>query len=215
MVMKYLRMTVPQEVIAPASAVTEGHLLNLQLLPDGTLLELALVRADSDELLTMMETSTTTEHFAHEVVEPQDGQCYIYQHCRPSEQVQELLQLLNEYRLMIIFPVTFNEEIGMTVEIIGSESDVQNGYDALPCEVRRQTSIERVGEYSPMAAGVISALTERQREVLSAAVTVGYYDVPRCGTADDVANVVGCASSTASEHLRKIEARILSAVVEE
>lgn len=208
--MKYLRMTVPQEVVAPASAVTEGRLLNVQLLPDGTLLELALVRVNSDELLTVLETSTSTDHFTHEVVEAQDGQCYVYQHCRPTEHAQELLQLFNEYRLMIMFPIRFDEASGMTIEMIGSESDIQDGFDALPLEVRRRTSIERVSEYSPMAAGVASALTERQREVLDAAVTAGYYDVPRRGTADDVADAVGCASSTASEHLRKIEARLLT-----
>ncbi|WP_227380189.1 helix-turn-helix domain-containing protein [Haladaptatus halobius] len=213
--MKYLRMTIPHEVVAPASIVTEGSLLNVQLLPDGTLLELAHVRANSEKLLNSMETSASTDHFAHEVVEAQDGQCYIYQHCRPTEQAQELLQLLNEYRLMVIFPIPFDEETGLTIEIIGSESDIQNGFDALPLEVRRRTSIERVGEYSPMAPRVVSALTERQREVLNAAAAVGYYDVPRRGTADEVADVVGCASSTASEHLRKIEARILSALAEE
>lgn len=40
LVMKYLRMTVPLEVVTPTSTVTEGHLLNVQLLPDGTMLEL-------------------------------------------------------------------------------------------------------------------------------------------------------------------------------
>lgn len=116
---------------------------------------------------------------------------------------------------MIVFPISLSQETGITIEVIGSESDVQNGFDALPEEVRRRTSIERVGEYSPTAAGMVSTLTERQHEVLDAAAAVGYYDIPRRGTADDVADVVGCASSTAPEHLRKIEARILSAVADE
>jgi predicted DNA binding protein len=213
--MKYLRMTVPQEVVTSTSEVSEGYILNVQLLPDETLLELALVRATADEVRTILETSTTADDFSHEVVETQDGQCYIYQHCRPTEQVRELLQILNEYRLMIIFPMGIDELNGVTIEVIGSESDVQTGFDALPREVRRRASIERVGKYSPVAASVVSVLTERQREVLDAAVTVGYYDVPRGGTADDVASVVGCASSTASEHLRKIEARILSSLADE
>jgi predicted DNA binding protein len=210
--MKYLRMTVPQEVVTPASTLTKGRLLNVQLLPDETILELALVRADADELRTAMGTSDSVDQFAHEVVDAQDGRCYVYQHCRPTERAQEFLRLLNEYRLMIMFPIYLSEEGGITIEIVGSESDVQRGFDALPREVRCRSSIERVGEYSPMAAGVASRLTERQREVLDAATTVGYYEVPRRGTADDVADAVGCASSTASEHLRKIEARILSAI---
>lgn len=213
--MKYLRMTVPQSVVAPASAVTEGYILNMQLLPDGTLLELALIRAQPDELRTMLETSPNTDHFTYDVAEAQDGQCYIYQHCRPTEQAREILQLFNDYRLMIIFPITYDEETGITLEIIGRESDVQHGFDALPEEIRRQALIERVDEYSPMTPDVVSVLTDRQREVLDAAAAVGYYDVPRRGTAADVAAVVGCAASTASEHLRKIEARILSTLAED
>ena len=146
LVMKYLRMTLPLETVAPASAVTEGHILNVQLLPDGTLLESALVRTNSDKLLSMMEISTDTDHFSYEVVDVQDGQCYVYQHCRPTEQAHELLQLLNDHRLMIMFPISFSEKTGITIEIIGSESDVQNGFDALPREIRQRTSIERVNE---------------------------------------------------------------------
>ncbi|MFH5845908.1 helix-turn-helix domain-containing protein [Haladaptatus sp. CMAA 1909] len=215
LVMKYLKMTVPHDVVAPESIVSEGSLLNIQLLPDGTLLELSLVHADPDEIRALLETSTHTAHFSREVVEAQNDQWYIYQHCRPTEQTQELLQLFNDHRLMIMFPIPFDDKTGLTLEIIGSEADIQSGFDALPLEVRQRTSIERVGEYSPMDASMVAALTERQREVLNAAVAVGYYDVPRYGTANEVADVVGCASSTASEHLRKIEARILSSLARE
>lgn len=75
--MKYLRMTIPQEVVTPASTVTEGRLLNVQLLPDGTMLELALVRAEPDELPSMMETSTSTDRCTYKVVGAGDGQCYV------------------------------------------------------------------------------------------------------------------------------------------
>lgn len=70
--MKYLRMTVPHEVVAPASKITEGHLLNVQLLPDGTLLELSLIRADPDVLHTELESNTTAEHFTREIIEAQN-----------------------------------------------------------------------------------------------------------------------------------------------
>lgn len=215
--MKYLRMTLAPDVVSPNSPVISGYLLNLQLQPDGTILELVLARVDPDDLTTAMDTNTDTdtEHFAHEVVEIGDDQCYIYQHCQPTEQTQHLLQLLNEHRLMLIFPIEFDAQTGTTVEVIGSESDVQNGFTALPADVRQRTSIERMSDYSPGTTGVRAELTDRQREILNAAVAVGYYDVPRRGTADDVAAVDGCASSTASEHLRKIEARILSALVQE
>ncbi|WP_330633328.1 helix-turn-helix domain-containing protein [Halocatena halophila] len=206
-------MTLPQDVIAPASVITEGRLLNIQLLPDGTILELSLVHIDPDELLSELETTNEPNQLAYEVVETKQDFWYVYQHCQPTEQALTLLRLFNDYQLMIMFPVVF-DDTGCTIEIIGRDSDVQHGFDALPADVRRRASIDRVNEYSPQATTPRSDLTERQREVLDAAVTVGYYDVPRRGTAEDVAAALGCAPSTASEHLRKIEARILSSIAE-
>ncbi|WP_233737817.1 helix-turn-helix domain-containing protein [Halocatena pleomorpha] len=124
-----------------------------------------------------METST--DQFAYEQGEAQDDLYHIHQHYRPSKQTQELLQLFNDYRLMIRFPVIVDEMSGITIESIGRESGLQHGFNALPEEVRRRASIKRVEEYSPVALGIVSTLTERQREVLTAAVDAGYYDVPR------------------------------------
>jgi predicted DNA binding protein len=42
------------------------------------------------------------------------------------------------------------------------------------------------------------------------AFEAGYYDVPREASRDDVARCLGCAPSTASEHLRKAERRVVS-----
>lgn len=212
--MRYLRLSIPRDVFGTFAPEIGGEVLNVQLLDDGTLLELALVHLPPDELRAMVETNTGTNHFSHEIVPTGDEECYIYQHCRPTEQVQKLLGILNAHRLMIVFPISIDGNAGVSIEIIGRQADIQSGFDALPEEIRRRASIERVDEYSPTKPGVVSVLTDRQRDVLRAAATVGYYDVPRRGTAADVAAVVGCAPSTASEHLRKIEARILTALAE-
>jgi predicted DNA binding protein len=98
---------------------------------------------------------------------------------------------------------------------MGTTEMVQNVFDQLPTEVRRHITIDQVTESMPSVGGMRSLLTERQREVLDAATELGYYTVPRQVTASDVAAAVACAPSTASEHLRKIEARILSSVANE
>jgi hypothetical protein len=54
---------------------------------------------------------------------------------------------------------------------------------------------------------------DRQREAITAASEVGYYDVPRTGSVAEVADRLGCAKSTASNHLRKAEARLVGEVV--
>lgn len=52
-------------------------------------------------------------------------------------------------------------------------------------------------------------LTDRQRECLAAALREGYYEVPRECTLADLAATLGVDKSTASETLRRGEARVL------
>lgn len=52
-------------------------------------------------------------------------------------------------------------------------------------------------------------LTERQHEVLEAAVREGYFEVPRDCTLEDAADELGVDKSTASGVLRRGEARVL------
>lgn len=52
-------------------------------------------------------------------------------------------------------------------------------------------------------------LTERQREVLEAAMREGYFEVPRESSLEEVADELGVDKSTASGVLRRGEARVL------
>nr|WP_272904722.1 helix-turn-helix domain-containing protein [Halobacterium sp. TGN-42-S1] len=55
-------------------------------------------------------------------------------------------------------------------------------------------------------------MTDRQRDVVAVAVDLGYYEVPRTATLDDVAAEVGVASSTVSDHLRKAESAVMASL---
>jgi len=55
-------------------------------------------------------------------------------------------------------------------------------------------------------------LTAQQRETLLRAYEEGYYDVPRNATHEDVGDALGCSGGTVGEHLRKIEATILTEI---
>jgi len=52
-------------------------------------------------------------------------------------------------------------------------------------------------------------LSDRQREAVLAALELGYHDQPRGATHEDVAATLDAAPSTASEHLRKAEAKLV------
>jgi predicted DNA binding protein len=54
-----------------------------------------------------------------------------------------------------------------------------------------------------------SLLTDRQRELLKAAVREGYFTVPRECTLAELADAVGVDKSTASTVLKRAEARLV------
>lgn len=59
-----------------------------------------------------------------------------------------------------------------------------------------------------------SLLTDRQQELLDAAVEAGYYDTPRECSLTDLAEDAGVAKSTASETLHRVEEKIVKEYVE-
>lgn len=70
-----------------------------------------------------------------------------------------------------------------------------------------------IGEFTLPDESVLSVLTERQREVLSAAKRLGYYEVPRRATTKDVAKELGISKATTVEHIRKAERRLIEQVL--
>ena len=56
-------------------------------------------------------------------------------------------------------------------------------------------------------------LTERQAAALAAAIEMGYFDSPRRASIENVARRMGISASTAVEHLRKAEKKVLESYV--
>ena len=82
-------------------------------------------------------------------------------------------------------------------------------------------SIERVSrdfsrQVIPSAAGwqeLLASFPPRQREVLNTAFERGYYEIPRETTLEEIADEVGITKTTASNHLRKAEGRVVEFLV--
>ncbi len=63
--------------------------------------------------------------------------------------------------------------------------------------------------------GPFEALTDRQREALAIAVVEGYYERPRETTTAEIGAAMGIDRRTVEEHLRKVEQRVMTELVDE
>jgi predicted DNA binding protein len=103
-----------------------------------------------------------------------------------------------------------NGKVRMT--FIGSAKQVRS----LPIKLRSAGVHYRViqlsdANFSPISP--LSRLTEKQRRVLTTAYNLGYYDVPRKISSQQLAGNLEIGSSNFIKHRRKAEKRLLAAVL--
>jgi DNA-binding CsgD family transcriptional regulator len=143
---------------------------------------------------------------------PGDAGFYIYAHFAAREPAVSLLGLLDEYQLVLDLPIRFTAEGHMRVTVIGRDDNIKKALLNVPPSVNAEAT--EMGEYRPDDGRAVARLTERQREVLEAAVELGYYEVPRQATYEEIAEVCDCTVGTVGEHLTRIEAHIMGSVVQ-
>jgi hypothetical protein len=114
--------------------------------------------------------------------------------------------------LMTVPPVEIHDGGASTFTIFGTEADIQAAVEGVPDGVA--VDVEAVGGRGVAQASAVGRLSDRQRAAVEAALELGYYDVPRAATTDDVARELDCAPATAAEHLQKAESRVLAALFE-
>jgi predicted DNA binding protein len=95
--------------------------------------------------------------------------------------------------------------------VVGDPGALQTVLDGVPDALGLR--IDEIGGFPSARANPASALSERQREALEAALDLGYYDRPRRATHEEIADAMDCAPSTASTHLQKAEARLVRTVM--
>ena len=113
--------------------------------------------------------------------------------------------------LVIVFPVVYRSNGELVVTLVGPAATVQSAIENVPADIA--VDLRDIGDYDARRVGNRRDLTERQAEAVAAAVECEYYDTTRAGSVEDVAESIGCAPSTAAEHLRRAERTVMRSLV--
>jgi len=103
----------------------------------------------------------------------------------------------------------------LRVTLLGSSSQVKRFLSDLSKQALVKYRIASLTDARFPPNSPIGRLTEKQRRVLVTAYRLGYYDVPRRITSEELAKKLDLVKSTFSAHVRKAERRLLSDLLSE
>ncbi len=150
------------------------------------------------------------EVLAYELVPAGEEAFYAYVRDATNEPLRTIFDSLTQQPVVPIPPLEYADGV-ITCSLFGPAEAVQQTIEAIP-----EPIMVTVTEITGLAGtpGVLeSLLSVRQREALEAAATMGYYDIPRTASHEAIAEAIGCAPSTAAEHLRKAESTLLRSLI--
>jgi predicted DNA binding protein len=193
--------------LATAPAVRRESIQQVNLLDDGTAVMLYALRGDMDHAAELIADHEGIIDF--EV--SGGGEGLAYAHFRPNKRTRALLDIVHSNEIILKTPVECTDGGGIRVTILGDGGVIQRALGDIPEKLT--LTLDRMGDYHADTGELFSSLTERQQEILEAAVELGYYEVPRRTTHEAIADEVALSAGTVGEHLRKVEGRVLSALV--
>jgi ribosome-associated translation inhibitor RaiA len=147
----------------------------------------------------------------YDLVRAGDDAFYAYIRDATTDELADLFGPVTRGGLVVVPPIRYHEDGTVSFSLFGPDAEIQAAVEAVPAPVT--VTVERVGGLEAVAAAAETSLTERQREAVEAAVELGYYEIPREAGHEDVAAALDCAPSTAAEHLRKAESKLVCSVV--
>jgi hypothetical protein len=139
-----------------------------------------------------------------------EGAFYVYVRDATTDALGDLFGPVTRGGLIVVPPIRYREDGTVAFSLFGPDAELQAAVESVPDPV--DVAVEEVSGLDATAEAVETLLTERQREVVERAIELGYYEIPREAGHAEVAEALDCAPSTAAEHLRKAESRLVSSV---
>lgn len=124
--------------------------------------------------------------------------------------VDRVFETLTRGGVVILLPVVYSDG-RVHARLVGEDAVVGPAVEHLPPAV--DVEVNEVGRRGFEPGSVAAALSDRQREVVATALEMGYYERPRATTHEAIAERLGCAPSTVTEHLQRAEAKLVRGVM--
>lgn len=194
--------------IAEHPDVSRELLHNVNLLADETIVAIYQFSGERAALEAILEESPLVCKYQ---LSGGEDAIHAYLHIEASDRLVGLLSMLRQFEFIFDTPLEFTRRGGLCVTMIGDVKSFQKAVPDVPDGIRLK--LLKTGRYQPDTDRLFSQLTDRQQEILRTAVEMGYYDVPRAVTHDDIGDELGCTGGTVGGHLRKIESKILAQIV--
>lgn len=200
-----------QEFISESDDIESSRLVSGNVLDDGTARFVFYVEGDRTAYRAGIESVDDIK--SYEITPDGTASFYSMVVRERREGDRQLREILEGMGAVIISPVTFTSQGTVRAVILGDPDVLRATLNDVPGDVT--VRIDRFEGFCPPGSIRAANITDRQREAVEIAVDAGYYDVPREGSLADVADGLGCTSSTASNHLRKAESKVMHEVAGE
>jgi predicted DNA binding protein len=196
------------DIFAREPAVTVEAIHYVSPGPAGQYVELLELHGDLELATTLL--ADAPDALAYDITGT-DEHGVAYVQCRTAGLVDDLLATLHDHEIVIDWPVHYFDDAkrGLTLTVLGTSRAIQRAVADLPPEL--DFALERIGEYEPDTGRLSRLLTERQLDVFELAVQEGYYEIPRETTHRELAAKLELATGTVSEHLQRIESKLVRA----
>lgn len=197
-----------QDRLFEAADIARERIYHLNVLEDGSMVLLGRVSGNLDQLERTL--AVVSDALSYTVSRQGDGSALVFLHASPPPAVRRLLELPRTHEVFFDFPIEGAGDGRLRVDMIAeTNAMLQAALTDAPDGV--EVTVERLGPYP--TDDIEAILTDRQQEVLTTARELGYYDVPRNVTHQEIADRLDLSVATVGEHLQKIEARVFETLV--